>query len=195
VSCGLIILDDCELPYFSIGRSGREIFSPLPGGRAHVFGLAATEHDRIGAPMQPFYVKPGDQVMFAKTVSETDVYLFAGITGDFSVNHVNEQYMARSKYGRRIAHGALIVGYMSTCSTMMIDQCKGNSLGETPVSLGYDKVRFLEAVFIGDTITLTYNITQVDPQKRQSFADIRVVNQRGDLVAIATHILRWVKDA
>ena len=46
--------------------------------------------------MQPFYVKPGDQVTFAKTVGETDIYLFAGITGDFSVNHVNEQYMARS---------------------------------------------------------------------------------------------------
>jgi len=145
--------------------------------------------------MEPFYVKPGDRVTFSKTVGETDVYLFAGITGDFSVNHVNEQYMARTKYGHRIAHGALIVGYMSTCSTMMIERCKSISLGETPVSLGYDKIRFLEAVFIGDTITLTYNITQVDPQKRQSLADIRVVNQHGDLVAIATHVLRWVKDA
>jgi 3-hydroxybutyryl-CoA dehydratase len=49
--------------------------------------------------MQQFYVMPGDSVSFAKTVGETDVYLFAGITGDFAVNHVNEQYMARSKYG------------------------------------------------------------------------------------------------
>jgi len=145
--------------------------------------------------MEPFYVKPGDRVTFSKTVGETDVYLFAGITGDFSVNHVNEQYMARTKYGHRIAHGALIVGYMSTCSTMMIEQCKGISLDETPVSLGYDKIRFLGAVYVGDTITLTYNITQVDPQKRQSLADIRVVNQHGDLIAIATHVLRWVKDA
>ena len=145
--------------------------------------------------MEPFYVKPGDRVTFSTTVGETDVYLFAGITGDFSVNHVNEQYMARTKYGHRIAHGALIVGYMSTCSTIMLEQCKGTSLGETPVSLGYDKIRFLGAVFIGDTITLTYNITQVDPQKRQSLADIRVVNQHSDLVAIATHVLRWVKDA
>ena len=145
--------------------------------------------------MEPFYVKPGDRVTFSKTVGETDVYLFAGITGDFSVNHVNEQYMARTKYGHRIAHGALIVGYMSTCSTMMIEQCKGISLDETPVSLGYDKIRFLGAVFIGDTITLTYNVTQVDPQKRQSLADIHVVNQHGDLVAIATHVLRWVKNA
>jgi len=47
--------------------------------------------------MSDFYVKAGDSVSFAKTVGETDIYLFAGITGDFSVNHVNEQYMAGSK--------------------------------------------------------------------------------------------------
>jgi len=145
--------------------------------------------------MPEFYVKTGDQVSFAKTVGETDIYLFAGITGDFSVNHVNEQYMARSKYGKRIAHGALIVGYMSTCSTLMIDKCQGTALGETPVSLGYDKVRFLAPVFIGDTVTLTYTIAEVDAQKRQSLADIRAVNQNGDLVAVARHVLRWVKDA
>ena len=145
--------------------------------------------------MQDFYVKVGDHVSFAKTVGETDIYLFAGITGDFSVNHVNEQYMAGSKYGRRIAHGALIVGYMSTCSTLMIDQCQGTALDETPVSLGYDKVRFLGPVFIGDTVTLTYTIAEVDAQKRQSLADIRAVNQNGDIVAVARHILRWVKDA
>jgi 3-hydroxybutyryl-CoA dehydratase len=101
--------------------------------------------------MRDFYVKVGDSVTFAKTVAESDIYLFAGITGDFSVNHVNEQYMARSKFGRRIAHGALIIGYMSTCSTMMIDKCRGTTFDETPVSLGYDRVRFLAPVFIGDT--------------------------------------------
>jgi 3-hydroxybutyryl-CoA dehydratase len=144
--------------------------------------------------MPDFYVKVGDHVTFAKTVGETDIYLFAGITGDFSVNHVNEQYMARSKFGRRIAHGALIVGYMSTCSTMMIDKCRGGSGNETPVSLGYDRVRFLAPVFIGDTVTLTYTIAEVDAQKRQSLADIAVVNQNGVEVAVARHILRWVKD-
>jgi acyl dehydratase len=145
--------------------------------------------------MPEFYVKVGDKVSFAKTVGESDIYLFAGITGDFSVNHVNEQYMARSKYGKRIAHGALIVGYMSTCSTMMIEQCQGTALNETPVSLGYDKVRFLGPVFIGDTVTLTYTITEIDAEKRQSLADIRVVKQTGDLVAVARHVIRWVKDA
>ena len=144
--------------------------------------------------MSGFYVKVGDQVKFAKTVGETDVYMFAGITGDFSVNHVNEQYMARSKYGQRIAHGALLIGYMSTCSTMMIDKCQGNSADETPVSLGYDKVRFLGPVYIGDTVTLTYTITEVDPVKRRSRSEIRIVNQHGDLVGVAQHILAWVKD-
>ena len=145
--------------------------------------------------MPEFYVKVGDSVSFAKTVSETDIYLFAGITGDFSVNHVNEQYMARSKFRRRIAHGALMVGYMSTCSTAMIEQCRGATAEETPVSLGYDRVRFLAPVYIGDTVTLTYVIAEVDAQKRQSLADINVVNQNGALVAVARHILRWVKDA
>jgi 3-hydroxybutyryl-CoA dehydratase len=142
--------------------------------------------------MSEFYAKIGDSVRFAKTIGETDIYLFAGITGDFSVNHVNEQYMAQSKYGRRIAHGALLIGYMSTCSTMMIEKCQGATLDQTPVSLGYDRVRFLAPVFIGDTVTLTYTIVEIDPAKRRSFADINVVNQSGALVAVGRHILAWV---
>ena len=144
--------------------------------------------------MSDFYVKPGDRVSFAKTVGESDVYLFAGITGDLAVNHVNEAYMAKSKYGRRIAHGVLLVGFMSTCSTMMIDQCGGTAGDETPVSLGYDRIRFLGPVFIGDTITVTYQIAEVDPARRRSRSEIQVTNQHGDLVAVARHILRWVKD-
>ena len=141
---------------------------------------------------EKFQVKIGDSVTFAKTVGETDIYMFAGITGDFSVNHVNEQYMAASKFGHRIAHGALIVGYMSTCSTMMIEQCRGATRATTPVSLGYDRVRFLAPVYIGDTVTLTYTIAQIDAQKRRSLADINVVNQDGTLVAVARHLLAWV---
>src|SRR5262249_20691600 len=60
--------------------------------------------------------------------------------------------------------------------------------------LGYDRVRFLAPVFIGDTVTLTYTIAEVDAQKRQSLADIEVVNQNGVRVAVARHILRGVKN-
>ncbi|MCL4765242.1 MAG: dehydratase [Hyphomicrobiaceae bacterium] len=144
--------------------------------------------------MSGFYVKVGDWVRFAKTVGETDVYMFAGITGDFSVNHVNAQYMARSKYGQRIAHGALLVGYMSTCSTMMIDKCQGTGGDETPVSLGYDKVRFLGPVFIGDTVNLTYTIVEVDPVKRRSYGEVKAENQNGELVGVARHILAWTRN-
>jgi acyl dehydratase len=144
--------------------------------------------------MSDFYLKPGDSVSFAKTVGETDIYLFAGITGDFAVNHVNEQYMSRSKYGRRIAHGALLIGFASTCSTLMIEKCRGTAGVETPVSLGYDRVRFLGPVYIGDTVTLTYTVVEVDPVKRRSRSEIKAVNQEGTLVGVAQHILVWVKD-
>ncbi len=145
--------------------------------------------------MTEFYVAIGDQVSFTKTVGESDVYLFAGITGDFAGNHVNEEYMKKSSYGRRIAHGALLVGFMSTTSTMMIDRTDREGIDETPVSLGYDRVRFVGPVFINDTVTVTYTIQEIDPEKRQSKSDIKVTNQNGDVVAVASHILRWVKNA
>lgn len=144
--------------------------------------------------LSSFYVQIGDQVSFSKTVSESDVYLFAGVTGDLAPVHVNQALMEKSTYGQRIAHGALIVGFMSTTSSLMVDQAEdSHAKGETPVSLGYDRVRFVGAVFFGDTVTVTYTITDVDEGKRRSNADIQVTNQRGETVAVATHILKWVK--
>jgi 3-hydroxybutyryl-CoA dehydratase len=144
--------------------------------------------------MSEFYVSIGDEVRFSKTVAESDVYLFAGITGDFSGNHVNEEFMRRSAYGRRIAHGALMIGFMSTASTLMIEKCRGTAAGETPVSLGYDRIRFLAPVFIGDTISVAYRIAEVDPDRRRSCSEIEVRNQDGQLVAIGQHVLKWVKN-
>ena len=144
--------------------------------------------------MSDFYVAVGDEVSFAKTIGESDVYLFAGITGDLSPNHVNEAFMAKSAYGRRIAHGVLLVGFMSTTSTLMIEKCAGTGSGETPVSLGYDRVRFLGPAFIGDTITVTYRIAEIDPERRRSRSEIEVRNQAGDLIAVAQHILKWVRN-
>lgn len=141
--------------------------------------------------MNDFPIRVGDEVTFSKTVSESDVYLFAGITGDLSPNHVNEEYMQKTRYGRRIVHGALLVGYMSNCSTALC--ARVHSPNETPVSLGYDRVRFIAPVFIGDTITVTYRVTEIDALKRESRAEVRVI-ARGELCAIATHILRWVSN-
>lgn len=143
--------------------------------------------------MAGFYVQVGQRVEVAKTVGEADVYLFAGITGDLSSNHVNEQVMARSSYGHRIVHGALLIGFMSTASTRMIETYgtppNGNA---TAVSLGYDRIRFLRPVYIGDTITVRYRITEVDPVRRRSRAKIVVCNQGDEEVAVGEHILKWV---
>lgn len=145
--------------------------------------------------MSEFYLAVGDEVTFAKTISESDVYLFAGVTGDLAPVHVNQQLMEKSAYGQRIAHGALIVGLMSTMSSLMVARSEtAHSQGETPVSLGYDRVRFVGPVFFGDTITLTYRITGIDVVKRRSSAEIEAKNQRDETVAVATHILKWVRD-
>jgi 3-hydroxybutyryl-CoA dehydratase len=141
--------------------------------------------------MGDFYVAVGDSASFTKTVGESDVYNFAGITGDFSPNHVNRAYMERSSFGRLQAHGALLVGFMSTASTLAIAKSRDGA-DETPVSLGYDRVRFLAPVYFGDTITVHYTIAAVDLERRRSSGDIRVTNQDGALVAVATHILKWV---
>ena len=144
--------------------------------------------------MGAFHVGVGDAVTFTKTVSESDVYLFAGITGDLSPNHVDKSYMARSKYGRRMAHGALLVGFMSTASTMAIAHCRDDG-SETPVSVGMDRLRFIKPVFLGDTVTVRYEIAAVDLNRRRSVSNIEVRNQDGALVAVASHILQWVPNA
>jgi acyl dehydratase len=143
--------------------------------------------------MGEFYVSVGDHASFAKTVGETDVYLFAGITGDLSPNHVNKSYMEKSRFGRRQAHGVLIVGFMSTASTLAIANSREGA-DETPVSLGYDRIRFLAPVYFGDTVTVDYTIAAIDLERRRSTADITVKNQDGTLVAVGTHILKWVKN-
>ena len=140
------------------------------------------------------HVAIGDQIRFSKTVGETDVYQFAGITGDFSGNHVNEEFMRKSVYGRRIAHGALMIGYMSTASTLMIDRSLARGIDSTPVSLGYDRIRFLMPVFLGDTITVIYTISELDEDRRRTRAKVDVTNQRGELVAVGEHLLKWVRN-
>jgi 3-hydroxybutyryl-CoA dehydratase len=143
--------------------------------------------------MSEFYVTVGDTTSFSKTVSESDVYLFAGISGDFAPNHVNKAYMEKSGYGGLIAHGALLVGFMSTCSTRMAEKSRADE-SVVGVSLGYDRMRFLAPVYFGDTVTVSYTIASIDPEKLRATADIRITNQDGTLVAVATHLLKWVRN-
>lgn len=130
----------------------------------------------------------GKKVAVSKTVSESDVYLFAGITGDFARNHVDEEFMRKTRYGQRIAHGALLIGYMSRASTEI---CAG--LPGTMVSYGFEKIRFPAAALIGDTVTVTYEIVERDEAAMKTFARVTCTTQRGDVVAAATHILKVVE--
>jgi len=130
----------------------------------------------------------GRAYSFTKTVGESDVYLFAGISGDLHPNHVDEAYAQTTRFGRRIAHGALSVAYMSACSTMV---CR--AIGLRPaVNYGYDKIRFLAPVFIGDTLTMTFTITERDDRTGRILGEVTATNQRGDLVAVALNILKLV---
>ena len=129
----------------------------------------------------------GLKARVTKTVSESDVYLFAGITGDLDPNHVDEEYCRKTSLGHRVAHGALIVGYTSAASSRVLQDF------ERPmVSVGYDRIRFLKPVFFGDTITIDYEITAVDRERERTIAKIEVKNQRDELVAVATHIMQLV---
>jgi len=141
------------------------------------------------------FVAVGDKFYFSKTVGEVDVTLFAGLTGDFSDTHINEQYMQeKSNLGKRIAHGALIVGYMSTVSTISIQQIIHKpDLNDFPVSSGYDRIRFLNPTFFGDTVTVSYEITSIDRELGKSFAKMEAVNQHDELLAVGVHVMRWAK--
>lgn len=132
-------------------------------------------------------IEVGRSTRFSKTVSESDVYLFAGITGDLDPNHVDEEYCKRTSLGHRVAHGALIVGYMSAASTRILEDF------ERPmVSVGYDRIRFLKPVYLGDTIEIDYVITSLDRERERIVSKVEVKNQHGELVCVADHIMQLV---
>jgi len=132
-------------------------------------------------------IEIGLSTRFSKTVSESDVYLFAGITGDLDPNHVDEEYCKRTSLGHRVAHGALIVGYMSAASTRILEDF------ERPmVSVGYDRIRFIKPVYLGDTINIEYVITSLDRERERIISKVEVRNQQGELVCVADHIMQLV---
>lgn len=157
------------------------------------FRRQRTDIDEKEAALPKITLSPDTAVQFTKTVGESDVYLFAGITGDLAPNHVDAVFMAGTRYGERIAHGALMVGYMSTASTRVAEEAARQGSRVMPVSLGYDRIRFINAVRIGDTITVDYTIDQVDQVAMRTTSRIEVKNQKGELVAVATHIMKWLE--
>lgn len=133
----------------------------------------------------------GETAVFHKTVTDADVTLYAGLVGDFHRLHMDDEYAKRTPYGRRIAHGALLLGFMSTASTLLSDRLE-ERFPQPNVSLGYNKVRFTGPVFVGDTITTTITVTEKLPGQDRVLCEERCMNQRDELVAIAEHVMKFV---
>lgn len=129
----------------------------------------------------------GRRFTVRKTVTEADVLGFAQLTGDFDRLHVDAEYCRTTRYGRQIAHGALIIGYMSAASAKAVED-----FGRPVASLGFDRIRHVMPVFVGDTVTVTYEIAETDPPRERATAKIVVVNQHGEIVAVADHVLKLV---
>lgn len=128
----------------------------------------------------------GIETSYTRTVSEYDIYAFAGISGDNHPNHVDEEYCKRVGLGARVAQGAMLVGYIAGAVTKYL------GLIERPaVSYGYDRARFTKSVFIGDTLTVHYRIARADDEKKRLWADATLTNQRDETVCVGTHIIHF----
>jgi 3-hydroxybutyryl-CoA dehydratase len=134
----------------------------------------------------------GDSVSFSKTLTETDLVLFAGITGDFDPIHMDEAYARTTPLGRRIAHGALVLGLCSTVAAMIARRAREGGAEGVALSLGYDRVRFLLPVYPGDTLTATYVVGTVDEAAARTVSPVEVRKEDGVLCLAATHVMKWV---
>ncbi|MER8553946.1 MaoC/PaaZ C-terminal domain-containing protein [Mesorhizobium sp. M0199] len=120
-----------------------------------------------------------------RTITETDFVVHAGHTGDFFPHHMDAEFMKTTPFRQRIAHGTLVfsVGVGLTASVV----------NPVAFSYGYDRLRFIKPVFIGDTIRTrtTISAKEDDPKRPDSGRVVErceVINQHGNVVLVADHI-------
>lgn len=116
----------------------------------------------------------GDSAEFAKTISEFDIYMFAGITGDFNPVHINEDYAKQTFFKTRIAHGVLTAGFIST---LLGTQLPGP--GSVYIK---QELNFLAPVRIGDTITARVEVVEILDKKNQVRMNTACFNQNNTKV-------------
>lgn len=120
-----------------------------------------------------------------RTITEADIVLHAGQTGDFYPHHMDAEWCAAQPFGQRIAHGTLIfsVGVGMTAG----------DINPRAFSYGYDRLRFVKPVHIGDTITCRVTIAEKRDHKRPDLGFVverlEVTNQRGETVLVCDHLL------
>ncbi len=125
-----------------------------------------------GTPMQD--IKLGDSASFTKTVTEADVTLFSGYSGDFNPAHINATEAESSMFGQRIAHGMLSAGFISTVLGMYLP-------GPGTIYMGQE-LRFVRPVFLGDTVTATATVVERMEEKNRLKLETIVTNQKGEPV-------------
>ena len=124
----------------------------------------------------------------SKTISESDVYLFAGIVGDFHPNHVNAVY-AEKHLGGRVAHGALLPGFVSRCAVELI----GSRLDATGYAAQQFTIKCLAPVFIGNTITVKVVVRELNEERRKVELDAEIHRQDGVLCAVGSKTIKILR--
>lgn len=119
-------------------------------------------------------LRVGDTAEFAKTISEADVYLFAGVTGDLNPAHINEEYARKTFFKTRIAHGMLLAGFISTVI--------GNKLPGPGTIYVKQELDFLAPAHMGDTITARVELKEIVTEKNRVILRTTCVNQDGTTV-------------
>lgn len=121
-----------------------------------------------------------------RTITETDIVIHAGHTGDFFPHHMDAEFMKNSPFGQRVAHGTMVLAIGVGLTATLINP--------VAFSYGYDRLRFVRPVFIGDTIRtrVTISAKEDDPRRPDQGRVIErceVINQRDEVVLAADHIL------
>lgn len=120
----------------------------------------------------------GDSASHSKTVTEADVVLFAGITGDFNPLHINEEFAKTQMFGTRVVHGAFSSG--------LISAVLGTKLFGPGILYGSQNVMFKKPVYIGDTLTAVATVEEKYTKKNGKLkfikVDTKVYNQKEEVV-------------
>jgi 3-hydroxybutyryl-CoA dehydratase len=119
-------------------------------------------------------IKVGDKAEFSKTISETDLYLYCGISGDFNPLHVNALYASKSIFKGRIVHGLLVASLISNVVGMKLP-------GPGSIYITQD-LAFLRPAYVGDTITAIVEVLDLIPSKRRIIIRTSCKNQNDELV-------------
>ncbi|MEL6272890.1 MAG: MaoC/PaaZ C-terminal domain-containing protein [Chloroflexota bacterium] len=130
------------------------------------------------------YVIGDSRATFGRTITESDIVIHAGQSGDFFPHHMDAEWVKTQPFQRRIAHGTLILSIAIGMTATEINP--------VAFSYGYDRVRFIKPVFIGDTIRVTATIHEKRDYKRPEMGylveQVEVQNQHDETVLVCQHL-------